>query len=155
MARLGRRERHEKRARLEAERSITRLNIERAKTEEAKRISLPRRERNWLSGAGHSGLSKDNLLSLTHYAGAYVGRSPGTGKVQRPAIPSRFLPSFMASGHERLKIVESELPLIVQSQEVHSAAKVIEDTYVKAVFHEAVREHFAKRDPMNKHLFRE
>lgn len=103
MSRLGKRERHEKRKRLEAERRLA--IIRKGELQEVRRLErlLPRRELKLLSAAGHGELSVNNLHGMTHYAGAYVGRSPGTGKQQRRAIPDRFKTDFMADGHEKLK----------------------------------------------------
>ena len=63
---------------------------------------LPKRELALLSANQENYLSTDRLLSRTHYNGANVGRSPGSGKIERRAMPERFATAFMAPGHEQL-----------------------------------------------------
>lgn len=104
MAKLGRRERLEKRKRVEAMRQLAVVRKAAAEDDRALRRLLPKREYNLLksgrSNAVSMGLSRDNLLGHTHYAGAYVGRSPGAMPPVRKPMPPRFAKKFMAAGHE-------------------------------------------------------
>lgn len=99
MARLGKRERLAKRERLE---TVRRLNLVRKDLERAERLEferLPVRERNWLKGRGVD-LRVDSIAAKQHTKLLYIGRSPGTGKLERKLMPARFASAFMAAGHE-------------------------------------------------------
>lgn len=102
MARLGKRERLEKREYLQAVRKITLIRKEEERQERARLEMLPIRERNWLVGRTVD-LSVANISGKQHTKNLYIGRSPGTGKPERKAMPDRFKASFMADGHEKLK----------------------------------------------------
>lgn len=111
MSNLGRRERLAKRKVKEAERQLALARKDAIVKLSKGLLSLPKRERLMLLGVQHEGaaLTASNLKGHTHYAGAYVGRSPGVGnkdkltKERRKHQGDRFLPAFMALGHEKLK----------------------------------------------------
>lgn len=104
MARLGRRERHEKRERFWAEKARVATVKETARADNQLKSLLPRREYNLLtSGRAKSelmGLSRSNLKGHCHTQNLYIGRSMGSGKKAFKAMPDRFLQGFMAPGHE-------------------------------------------------------
>lgn len=102
MARLGKRERLEKRERLIQERKLILVRKDMERQERLELAKLPQRERNWLKGRGTS-LTVANISGKQHTKNLYIGRSPGTGKPERKAMPDRFRASFMADGHEKLK----------------------------------------------------
>lgn len=115
MAKLGRRERLEKRTRLASEKQLQLVRKEQVRAESKFASSMPKREMALLSGtqAPRHSLSSVNLKSMTHYAGAYVGRSPGTKPKERKPMPDRFKTAFMASGHEALITeVQVTLPMV-------------------------------------------
>lgn len=115
MARLGRRERLEKRKRLEALAQLSLLRKEQARQESEMLRSLPKRERQMLTGnmPDYLGISKVGLLGRTHYAGCSAARGmSGQGskalvakaKAQKAKGQGpRFAPAFMAPGFEALK----------------------------------------------------
>lgn len=113
MARLGRRERHEKRQRLETLERLQLIRKEEVAAEQKQNRSLPARELAWLKGQLRVGgsicfsLDPKNLKGKTHYAGAYVGRSPGSGPLENKPMPPRFAQGFMASGHEGNTITDT------------------------------------------------
>lgn len=114
MAKLGRRERLEKRERKEALHQLAEARKSQGLLEASRLKALPSRERNWLLNTRpvHLGLSKDALMASTHKSRLYIGRSMGSGtakagsknKVNGITVrnPHRFLPAFMAKGHENL-----------------------------------------------------
>lgn len=123
MAKLGRRERLEKRKRVEAMRQLAVVRKAAAENDKASKRLLPRREYNLLksgrSNAVSMGLSRDNLLGHTHYAGAYVGRSPGAMPPVRKPMPERFAKNFMAPGHEKLATETVVSTAMVKTGYVH------------------------------------
>lgn len=177
VAKLGRRERLEKRKRIEVMRQLAVVRKAAADDDRASRRLLPKREYNLLkSGRSNSvsmGLSRDNLLGHTHYAGAYVGRSPGAMPPVRKPMPERFLTNFMAPGHEanatsvrtdsidmKERYIDAKGKIksrwrIVSEQtghsEVNEYTRASQRFLLDAEFHEKA----AKRDPLGKYLFRE
>jgi len=113
MARLGRRERLEKRKRLEALAALKLARQAEARRECEGLKALPKRERLLLQGI-RPGLSIDRvtLLGMTHTKGCSAARgmagqgSKGlTEKAKRKKLAfqgPRFAPAFMAPGHEPL-----------------------------------------------------
>lgn len=110
MARLGRKERHAKRERLEAVERLTLLRKDKAKQDAANLQSLPKRERMLLQGLSPSqGIHHLNLKGMAHTKGCAAGWAGGAGqgtkssqekaKAKRRVFLGqgpRFAPSFMA-----------------------------------------------------------
>lgn len=113
MARLGRRERLEKRKRLEALAALALSRKEAARRECEGLKALPKRERLLLQGIRPElGINRVNLLLMTHTKGCSAARGmAGQGskglveKAKRKKLAfqgPRFAPAFMAPGHEEL-----------------------------------------------------